>query len=103
LWNAATPFFELAGVSIPLSIQSLFFFFVLINVVLFFFNLIPLAPLDGFTVLRGLLPRELAFQLERIQPYSFLIFLVLFFFGRGVLSALIFSPALAVTNFLFGL
>lgn len=103
LWNALAPFLTMAGITIPLAVQNLFYFFVLINVVLFFFNLIPLAPLDGFTVLRGLLPTHLARQLERIQPFSFLIFLFLFIFGGGILGALIFTPAMSVTNLLFGL
>lgn len=81
---------------------ALYYSFVYINVVLFFFNLIPLAPLDGFTVLRGLLPASIAYQLEKIQPYSFLIFLVLFMFGSRILSALLFGPSRSVTDWLMG-
>jgi Zn-dependent protease len=102
-WNAAVPVLQLAGLAVPVEFQRLVYFFVLINVVLFFFNLIPLAPLDGFTVLRGLLPPELAQQLERIQPYSFLIFLLLFLFGGSVLGAVIFGPANSITQLLFSL
>ncbi len=77
--------------------------FALINVALFFFNLIPIPPLDGFAVLKGLLPYPMAYQLERIQPYSFLIFLALFFIGGRFVSMLIFTPAIAVTRLLFSL
>lgn len=102
-WNAATPFFNLIGLTVPGQIEQLFLFFVLINVALFFFNLIPLAPLDGFTVLRGLLPYHLAYRLDRIQPYSILIFLLLFLFGSRIpiFDWLVWSPALSITRLLF--
>jgi Zn-dependent protease len=102
LWNAATPALNMAGITLSLNIQQLLVFFVLINIALFFFNLIPLAPLDGFTVLRGLLPQNMARQLERIQPYSFLIFVLLFFLGRRlpVFDWLVWTPASSLTRLL---
>lgn len=102
IWNAAVPALTVAGIPLPFNLQSLVVFFVLINVGLFFFNLIPLSPLDGFTVLRGLLPPPLAYQLERIQPFSFLIFLVLFLFGHRlpIFGWLVWGPAEAVTTLL---
>lgn len=105
LWNAIVPFIQGAGIPLPAQIWELFGFFVLINVALFFFNLIPLAPLDGFTVLRGLLPGQMAYQLDRIQPYSMIIFLVLFVFSRWIpiFSWLVWGPAQAVTRLLFGI
>ncbi|MDX1520425.1 MAG: site-2 protease family protein [Anaerolineae bacterium] len=98
VWNVISPLLGVAGLSAGQTIGNLVFFFVLINVALFFFNLIPLAPLDGFTVLRGLLPYQLAYQLDRIQPYSIIIFLVLFILG--VLGPLIFWPAERITYLL---
>lgn len=102
-WNALTP--ALQFVTLPRWIGDLFFTFAFINVALFFFNLIPLAPLDGFTVLRGLLPYNLVYQLDRIQRFSFIIFIFLFIFSRQipVFSWLIFRPAVTITSFLFGL
>lgn len=52
-----------------------------INVILAIFNLIPVAPLDGAAVLSGLLPRSLAAGLDRMQSYSFIIFVLLLFSG----------------------
>ncbi len=98
-WRFLAPPF---GAVLGGSFVQLFFNFAYINVVLFFFNLIPLAPLDGFTVLRGLLPPQMAHQLEKVQQFSFLIFLGLFLFGGGILSALLFSPSASITRWLFG-
>lgn len=45
-----------AGVPIGPKLQNALIMAVLLNFILFFFNLIPAAPLDGGTVLRGLIP-----------------------------------------------
>ena len=54
---------------------------IIINLVLFIFNLIPLPPLDGGRVAVGLLPGSMAYQLARIEPYGFLIIVALLFLG----------------------
>lgn len=52
---------------------------VLINLVLFAFNLMPIPPLDGFTILLGVLPVEMSFRLEALRQYgSILLLLVIF-------------------------
>jgi len=52
-------------------------FFVRINLILMFFNLLPMPPLDGGTVLAGLLPDSLQFITEFLQRYGILIFYAL--------------------------
>ncbi len=48
-----------------------------INVVLAIFNLIPVHPLDGSKILAGLLPRRQAYEFEKLEPYGFIILILL--------------------------
>ena len=52
---------------------------VLVNVILAIFNLIPIPPLDGSGILAGLLPRRYAYEYEKLQPYGFIILIILIF------------------------
>jgi Zn-dependent protease len=50
---------------------------ILINITLAVFNALPLPPLDGGRVLVGLLPDVLSRKLARIEPFGFIILIVL--------------------------
>lgn len=54
---------------------------VVLNLVLAFFNLLPLPPLDGGSVIRGILPEPLLEPFDNISRYGFLILLALFVTG----------------------
>ncbi len=72
------------------------------NLVLSIFNLIPVAPLDGFTILQGLLPLELAERLEVTRQYGFLILLLLLFAGGNLVGEILYRPVLTIFRFLIG-
>jgi len=73
---------------------------ILINLVLFLFNLLPLPPLDGGRVAVGLLPGNLAYGLSKLEPYGFIIIVALLLLGvlQDVLGPLLFAGS----NFLIG-
>jgi Zn-dependent protease len=48
--------------ALPPEINGIIFIVVVVNVMLFFFNLIPVPPLDGSKVLEALLPRSMQFK-----------------------------------------
>ena len=64
--------------------------FIEVNLLLAFFNLIPVPPLDGGNVLAGLLPRGAAEVFVTIRPFGFFILYALMI--TGVVSQLIFPP-----------
>lgn len=48
-----------------------------VNLMLMAFNLVPIPPLDGGRIVRGLLPRQAGIAFDKIEPYGFMILLVL--------------------------
>jgi Zn-dependent protease len=76
--------------------------FVVINLTLAIFNLIPIAPLDGEKALSELFPDSLGRVMDQLRPYGPLVLMLLIFaaplLGFNVLSAVI-NPIL---NGLFG-
>jgi Zn-dependent protease len=67
---------------------------VLVNLVMWAFNLFPLPPLDGGRVLVGLLPARQAYALSRVEPWGFFIVLALVLFG--IVSTYWLQPLMAV-------
>ncbi len=78
--------------------------FVLINITLFIFNLLPLAPLDGEKVLSFFLPRSWQPALDGIRRYGPMILLFLVFFGPrmgfDLIGKLVHEPVMAIARFL---
>jgi Zn-dependent protease len=73
--------------------------FILLNVVLGLFNLVPIHPLDGGKILVGLLPKKEAYQLDRFMgQYGLIILFILIFplFGGQPLLFTILGPILNI-------
>jgi len=85
---------------------SFLFEFLTINLALFLFNLIPLAPLDGEKVITFFLPDHWVEFYERIRPYSPFILLALVFvlpmFGVDLIGLIITRPLQNLAFFLIG-
>jgi Zn-dependent protease len=85
-----------AGQILP-SLGYLLFEFVYINLLLFLFNLIPIAPLDGEKILYYLAPPSVARVLDNIRPYGPVLLLVLVFVGPVIgfnFLGMVLGPAL---------
>lgn len=68
---------------------------ILVNAVMFAFNLFPLPPLDGGRILVGLLPYKQAELVSRVEPWGF--FIVMGLVVTGVISKLWMQPMMDVT------
>ncbi|MEX1247850.1 MAG: site-2 protease family protein [Anaerolineales bacterium] len=88
------------------SIPYLLTVFILLNLVLMLFNLIPIFPLDGEKVLHFFLPPSGKAFMENIRPYGSLILLAVIFLlpsaGIDVLNRVIFEPAFSIFVLLVG-
>jgi len=85
-----------AGVELNVHIQTGLRNAVFLNFILAFFNLIPAPPLDGGTVLAGLLPDRMQRGYEEYAKYG--IFVVLAFFIIPTLSIVFRWPAVQLYN-----
>ena len=78
--------------------------FLLVNVFLAIFNLLPLPPFDGGHVVEGLLPRRLAYEYAKLARYGFLLVILLIvvlptlFPQANIVARLVAPPAQAVVN-----
>lgn len=84
-------------------------YFILINIFLAMFNLLPLPPFDGSHIVEGLLPEPAARAYDKLRPFGFpLLFLLLLvipylFPGLGIVERVVLPPVLWVLQQFLGL
>ena len=69
---------------------------ILVNLVMWAFNLFPLPPLDGGRILVGLLPLKQAHWVSRLEPYGF--FIVMALVLAGVVTSIWLLPLMSLGN-----
>jgi Zn-dependent protease len=94
LWGIGFYLLQGAGIAEPFFIKMCQAG-ILVNVVMFVFNLFPLPPLDGGRILVGLLPYKQAELVSRIEPWGF--FVVMALVLTGVISTFWMQPLMAAT------
>lgn len=86
------------------SIYEFLTYFIFLNIVLAFFNLLPIFPLDGEKILIHFLPESGKAFMHRIKEYSFaplfIILWVLPIFGFRITEWFVFGPASFLTGLL---
>ncbi|MBI5832448.1 MAG: site-2 protease family protein [Armatimonadetes bacterium] len=83
---------------VGLTIGALASYYLIINLALMLFNLIPLPPLDGGRIAVSLLPYRFAKPLAQLEQYGFIILIVLL--QVGVTKVLVGAPLVYVITHL---
>lgn len=83
-----------------LGLVKLAYYGVSINLFLALFNLMPIPPLDGSHIVSAALPYRLARLYEQLEPFGFILILVLFY--TGLMSLLLMPPYIFLCRLLLG-
>ncbi len=62
-------------------IYQFFFMFVILNIGLGVFNLIPIPPLDGSKIFLSLLPRRIYYEIMRYEQFGFIVLIIALYLG----------------------
>ena len=75
---------------------------ILVNLVLAFFNLIPIPPLDGSKILAGILPTRHAAALLQLEPYGLFIVMGFLIADRALQLDILFRPVFLAGQWIVG-
>ncbi len=84
--------------AMPALVAYIVLYFVLININLAVFNLIPIPPFDGSRILSAFLPDRIYYRLMQYERIIFVIVLAFLFFGAG--SGIVSYVSAKVFNFI---
>lgn len=86
-----------------IGVKEILSIIVVVNLILAFFNLTPIPPLDGSRMLSTVLPKSVAYQYAKLERFGIIIVIVLLNFGLfdiiGVLVGMVLRK-LGITAFL---
>jgi Zn-dependent protease len=86
------------GTSTVDTLQRMLVWGIQLNLVLAFFNLIPIPPLDGSRLLYHFLPPALGARYRSLDRFGFLLVIVLIYFFRGAVEILLFPASWGLTH-----
>jgi Zn-dependent protease len=91
----------------PLWLATGLFYFILVNLFLGLFNLLPIPPFDGSHIVGGILPKQLRAPWEKLQGIGMALILVLvaasWVFGTSWLGDLLIGPVTFVLGYYLAL
>jgi Zn-dependent protease len=90
-----------AGAAVLETAQRMMLHGIWLNLILCFFNLIPLPPLDGSHLIYHALPPKAGLWYRGLQRFGYLPLFVLMFLFQPVMACLL-TPAYAVRSLLYG-
>src|SRR5690606_18225418 len=82
-------------------LQVMMSFGIFFNIILAYFNLLPIPPLDGSHLVKHLLPPRLSLAYQSVGRFGLVIMILLFTIGRPVFNAIMY-PVFAMARLAFG-
>ncbi|MGG0385502.1 site-2 protease family protein [Priestia filamentosa] len=73
-------YYALVNAQVASNNQYLYEFlnlFIMLNILLFIFNLLPFPPLDGYRILEDLAPTNIRIKMKQYESYGILLFLII--------------------------
>ncbi len=86
--------FHISGFSPGNMVESVLAILIYVNAILGVFNLLPIYPLDGFSIVQGFLPPQQAAEWMTLKSYGFIFLLAMIvpLFGGSSMVGMIISP-----------